>query len=81
MRSSRWTRSPIPTSRGRSPSRGSRSRRPKQNPSPQRPDELGSEPPNPRQLQERIARLDETLARIAAMLPLLRGGDDREQEP
>ncbi len=35
----------------------------------------------PRQLQERIARLDETLARISAMLPLLRGGDDRDQEP
>jgi hypothetical protein len=35
----------------------------------------------PRQLQERIARLDEAFARISAMLPLLRGGDDREQEP
>ena len=40
-----------------------------------------SEPPDARQLQERIARLDETLARISAMLPLLRGGDDREQKP
>lgn len=43
--------------------------------------DVGSEPPDARQLQERIARLDETLARISAMLPLLRGGDDREQEP
>ena len=33
------------------------------------------------EFQERIARFDETLARISAMLPLLRGGDDREQEP
>ena len=56
-------------------------RRPRQSPSPQRPTEVGSEPPDPRQLQERIARLDETLARIFAMLPLLRAGDDREQEP
>jgi hypothetical protein len=30
-----------------------------------------------RQLKERIDRLDETLARISAMLPLLRGGADR----
>jgi hypothetical protein len=43
--------------------------------------DVGSEPPDARQLQERIARLDETLARISAMLPLLRGGDDREQKP
>jgi len=40
-----------------------------------------SGPPDARQLKERIARLDETLARISAMLPLLRGGDDREQKP
>jgi hypothetical protein len=43
--------------------------------------DVGSEPPDARQLRERIARLDETLARISAMLPLLRGADDREQEP
>ncbi|MGA9160787.1 MAG: hypothetical protein WB297_07990 [Actinomycetota bacterium] len=36
--------------------------------------------PDVRQLRERIERLDETLARIAAMLPLLRG-DDRDREP
>ncbi len=36
--------------------------------------------PDARQLQDRIQRLDETLARISAMLPLLRGGDDRERE-
>ena len=36
--------------------------------------------PDIRQLRERIERLDETLARIAAMLPLLRG-DDRDREP
>lgn len=40
-----------------------------------------SEASDARMLQERIARLDETLARISAMLPLLRGGDDREQKP
>jgi hypothetical protein len=43
--------------------------------------DVGSEPPEARRLQERIARLDETLARISAMLPLLRGADDREQDP
>jgi hypothetical protein len=31
----------------------------------------GSEPPDARTLQQRIDRLDETLARISAMLPLL----------
>jgi len=48
---------------------------------PEVPDEMGSVPPDARLLQERIAGLDETLARISAMLPLLRGGDDREQKP
>lgn len=43
--------------------------------------EAGSEHPDARQLRDRIERLDETLARISAMLPLLRGGDDRETEP
>ena len=50
-------------------------------PEPEAPADVGAEPPDARLLQERIARLDETLARISAMLPLLRGGDDREQEP
>jgi hypothetical protein len=36
----------------------------------------GSEPPDARTLQQqRIDRLDETLARISAMLPLLRGDE------
>jgi hypothetical protein len=41
-------------------------------PSPKAFDEVGSEPPDARQLQERIARLDDTLARISSTLPLLR---------
>jgi hypothetical protein len=49
-------------------------------------DEESREPPDARQLRERIDRLDETLARISAMLPLLRGGadrggDDRDPKP
>ena len=47
-------------------------------------DEEASEPPDARQLKERIDRLDETLARISAMLPLLKGetkGDPHEREP
>jgi hypothetical protein len=43
-------------------------------------DEEASEPPDARQLKERIDRLDETLARIAAMLPLLKGETRREPE-
>jgi hypothetical protein len=46
-------------------------------PTPPAPDEASPERPDARQLKERIDRLDETLARISAMLPLLRGGDDR----
>ena len=46
-------------------------------PTPRAPHEASSEPPDARQLKERIDRLDETLARISAMLPLLRGGADR----
>jgi hypothetical protein len=46
-------------------------------PTPRAPDEASREPPDSRQLKERIDHLDETLARISAMLPLLRGGDDR----
>ena len=46
-------------------------------PTPRAPDEASREPPDARQLKERIDRLDETLARISAMLPLLRGGVDR----
>jgi hypothetical protein len=44
------------------------------------PDEAGSEPPDARQLKERIDRLDETLARISAMLPLLKGEPKRDPE-
>ena len=54
---------------------------PEPEPDPVASADVGSEPPDARQLQERIARLDETLARISAMLPLLRAGDDRQQEP
>jgi hypothetical protein len=51
---------------------------PEPEPTPRAPDEANREPPDARQLRERIDRLDETLARISAMLPLLRGGADRE---
>jgi hypothetical protein len=47
-------------------------------------DEEASESPDARQLKERIDRLDETLARISAMLPLLKGetkSDPRERDP
>jgi hypothetical protein len=44
-------------------------------------DAEASEPPDARTLQERIDRLDETLARISAMLPLLRGETKRDPEP
>ena len=49
-------------------------------PAPRVPAEASSEPPDARQLKERIDRLDETLARISAMLPLLRGGADRGED-
>jgi hypothetical protein len=59
---------------------------PEPGPTPRSPDEESREPPDARQLRERIDRLDETLARISAMLPLLRGGadrggDDRDPKP
>jgi hypothetical protein len=41
----------------------------------------GSEPPDARTLNERIERLDETPARISAMLPLLRGQTKRGSRP
>ena len=44
-------------------------------------DEEASEPPDARTLKERIDRLDETLARIASMLPLLKGETKRDPEP
>jgi hypothetical protein len=50
---------------------------PEPEPTPRASDEVSREPPDARQLRERIDRLDETLARITAMLPLLRGGADR----
>ena len=43
-------------------------------------DDEGSEPPDARTLKERIDRLDETLARISEMLPLLRGETKRDPE-
>ena len=43
-------------------------------------DEEASEPPDARQLKERIDRLDETLARISALLPLLKGETKRDPE-
>ena len=56
--------------------RSEREARPESEPTPRAPDEASREP-DTRQLKERIDRLDETLARISTMLPLLRGGDDR----
>lgn len=55
--------------------------RPEPEPTPRAPHEASTEPPNARQLKERIDRLDETLARISAMLPLLRRGDDHDPNP
>jgi hypothetical protein len=46
-------------------------------PTPRAPDEATPESLDAHRLKERIERLDETLARISAMLPLLRGGPDR----
>lgn len=57
--------------------RSEREAQPEPEPTPRAPDEASPERPDARQLQERIDRLDETLARISAMLPLLRGGADR----
>jgi hypothetical protein len=57
--------------------RSEREAQPEPEPTPRAPHEASSEPPDARQLKERIDRLDETLARISAMLPLLGGGDDR----
>jgi hypothetical protein len=51
--------------------------RPEPEPTPPAPDEASPDSPDARQLRERIDRLDETLARITAMLPLVRGGADR----
>ena len=50
-------------------------------PAPRVPAEASSEPPDARQLKERIDRLDETLARISAMLPLLKGETKRDPDP
>src|SRR5512132_3749718 len=57
--------------------RSEREAQPEPEPTPRAPHEASPEPPDARQLKERIDRLDETLARISAMLPLLRGGADR----
>jgi hypothetical protein len=57
--------------------RSEREARPQPEHMPPAPHEASREPPDARQLKERIDRLDETLARISAMLPLLRRGDDR----
>jgi hypothetical protein len=63
--------------------RSQREARPEPEPTPRAPHEASPERSDARQLKERIDRLDETLARISAMLPLLRGradrgGDDRD---
>jgi hypothetical protein len=60
--------------------RSEREAQPEPEPTPPAPDEASPEPPDARELKERIDRLDETLARISAMLPLLRGGDDRGED-
>jgi hypothetical protein len=57
--------------------RSEREAQPESEPTPPAPDEASPGQPDARQLKERIDRLDETLARISAMLPLLRGGADR----
>ena len=61
--------------------RSEREARPEPEPTPRAPREASSEPLDARQLKERIDRLDEALARISAMLPLLRGGDDHDPNP
>jgi hypothetical protein len=66
--------------------RSEREARPEPEHMPPPPHEASRETPDTRQLKERIDRLDETLARISAMLPLLRGGadrggDDRDPKP
>jgi len=48
-------------------------------PAPRRPDDA-SEASDERQLRERIERLDETLARISSMPPLLRDGTEADPE-
>jgi hypothetical protein len=57
--------------------RSEREAQPESEPTPPAPEEASPGQPDTRQLKERIDRLDETLARISAMLPLLRGGADR----
>ena len=57
--------------------RSEREAQPESEPTPRAPDEPSPESPDARQLKERIESIDETLARISAMLPLLRGGADR----
>jgi hypothetical protein len=44
-------------------------------------DDEDSEPPDARTVNERIERLDKTLARISAMLPLLRGRPSVDPSP
>jgi hypothetical protein len=66
--------------------RSEREARPEPEHTPPAPQGASPERPDARQLKERIDRLDETLARISAMLPLLRGGadragDDRDPKP
>ena len=61
--------------------RAEREARPEPEPTRRAPHETSSEPPDTRQLKERIDRLDETLARISAMLQLLRGDGDHDPNP
>ena len=61
--------------------RSERDTQPEPEPTPRAPDEASPEPPDARQLRERIDRLDETLERIASMLPLLKGETKRDPEP
>ena len=61
--------------------RPSRRSRPSPSPRSSVSDEEASEPPDARTLKERIDRLDETLARISSMLPLLKGETKRDPEP
>ena len=73
---------PDPSAAGESADEGSEPEEPAEpEPALSVSDEEASEPPDARTLQERIDRLDETLARISSMLPLLKGETKRDPEP
>jgi len=73
----------VPSDATETPEDASEPEEPSQQPDlvPPAPDDEGSEPPDARTLKERIDRLDESLERIASMLPLLKGETKRDPEP